>query len=115
MAALVKEKQEKRAEIAEKVKVKQERQAQVDEETLAKLEKEHKAEKEELMEEMWGQAEEGEQDNKQPNHHDQPNSAPPPPPPAPDCPICCESMTPPLRIFQCGNGHLVCGACKPKL
>ena len=75
MAALVKEKQEKREEIAEKVKVKQERQAQVDQETLAKLEKEHKAEREELMEEMWGQAEEGEKDNKQPvpNHHDQPH------------------------------------------
>ena len=57
MAALVKEKQKKRAEIAEKVKVKQERQVQVDQETLAKLEKEHKAEREELMEEMWGQAE----------------------------------------------------------
>ena len=99
------------------MKVKQERQAQVDQETLAKLEKEHKAEREELMEEMWGQAEEEEQDNKQPvpNHHDQPNSAPPPPPPAPDCPICFESMTPPIRIFQCGNGHLVCGGCKPKL
>ena len=119
MAALVKEKQEKRAEIAEKVKVKQERQVQVDQETLAKLEKEHKAEREELMEEMWGQAEEGEEekDNKQAasNHHNQPNSAPPPPPPAPDCPICFESMTPPIRIFQCGNGHLVCGSCKPKL
>ena len=57
MVALVKEKQDKRAEIAEKVKVKQERQVQVDQETLAKLEKEHKAEREELMEEMWGQAE----------------------------------------------------------
>jgi len=58
MAALVREKQEKRAEIAEKVKAKQERQAQVDQETLAKLEKEHKAEREELMEEIWGHAEE---------------------------------------------------------
>ena len=117
MAALMREKQEKRAEIAEKVKVKKERQVQVDQETLANLEKEHKAEREELMEEMWGQAEEEEQDNKQavPNHHDQPNSDPPPPPPAPDCPICFESMTPPTRIFQCGNGHLVCGGCKPKL
>ena len=117
MAALEKEKQEKRAEIAEKVKVKQERQVQADQETLAKLEKEHKAEREELMEEMWGQAEEGEQDNKgaAPNQHNQPNSVPPPPPPAPDCPICFESMTPPTRIFQCGNGHLVCGACNPKL
>ena len=116
MAALVKEKKEKRAEIAEKVKVKQERQVQADQETLAKLEKEHKAEREELMEEMWGQAEEGEQDNKQPvqNHQDQPKSATPPPP-APNCPICFESMTPPIRIFQCGNGHLVCGGCKPKL
>ena len=36
-------------------------------------------------------------------------------PPTPDCPICYEPMTPPTRIFQCGAGHLVCGACKPKL
>ena len=114
MAALVKEKQEKRAEIAEKVKVKKERQVQVDQETLAKLENEHKAEREELMEEMWGQAEEGEKDNKQPNQHNQSNSSRPLPP-APDCPICFESMTPPLRIFQCGNGHLVCDGWKPKL
>ena len=117
MAALVKEKQGKRTEIAEKVKVKKERQVQVDQETLAKLEKEHNSEREELMKEMWGQAEERKEDNKQPvqNHHDQPNSDPPTPPPAPDCPICFEPMTPPTRIFQCGNGHLVCGGCKPKL
>ena len=115
MAALEKEKEEKKSDISEKVKVKKERQLEVDHKAVEKLEKEHKSVRERLMEEMWGQADEGEQDNKQPNHHDQPNSAPPPPPPAPDCPICFESMTPPTRIFQCGNGHLVCGGCKPKL
>ena len=36
-------------------------------------------------------------------------------PAAPDCPICYELMTPPTRIFQCGAGHLVCAACRPRL
>ena len=108
MAALVKEKQEKRADIAAKVKVKQERQVQTDQEAVEKLEKEHKAEREGLMEEMWIKAavadddveqDQKEEDNKQapPNHRDIPNSASPPPPPAPDCPICFEPMTPPIR------------------
>ena len=44
-----------------------------------------------------------------------PSPPPPPPPPAPDCPICFEPMTPPTRIFLCGAGHLVCGACKSQL
>jgi len=43
---------------------------------------------------------------------------PPPPPPSsliPECPVCFESMKPPLQIFNCGNGHLVCSVCRPKL
>merc|ERR1712098_571685 len=33
----------------------------------------------------------------------------------PSCPICLESMvSPPIRIFNCGNGHLICSICKPK-
>merc|ERR1712129_663482 len=43
---------------------------------------------------------------------------PPPPPPSsliPECPVCFESMKPPLQIFTCGNGHLVCSVCRPKL
>jgi len=34
----------------------------------------------------------------------------------PSCPICLESMvSPPIRIFNCGNGHLICSICKPKV
>jgi len=34
---------------------------------------------------------------------------------APECPVCLERMAPPTQIFQCRNGHLVCGACRPGL
>ena len=76
-----------------------------------KLEKAQMSERAELIEEMWIQSaenddvdEEEEYNNKEkdenmqavPNHHDHSYSAPPPPS-APDCPICFESMTPPLR------------------
>jgi len=33
-------------------------------------------------------------------------------PQIPACPVCLEEMVPPTRIFQCGNGHLVCETCK---
>lgn len=33
-------------------------------------------------------------------------------PQIPECPVCLEEMVPPTRIFQCGNGHLVCETCK---
>ena len=105
------EKQGNRAEIAEKVKVKKERQSQADQKALGTLEKEQKSERVELMEEMWTKAaatdaaddeeesdnDKTDNDNKQavPNNHDQ--SAAPPPPSAPDCPVCFESMTPPMR------------------
>ena len=48
----------------------------------------------------------------------QPAKSPPPPPPSsliPSCPVCLESMRPPLQIFTCGNGHLVCSGCRPKV
>ena len=32
----------------------------------------------------------------------------------PSCPICLDSMKPPLKIFNCGNGHLICSSCQPK-
>jgi len=41
-----------------------------------------------------------------------------PAPPAsliPECPICMESMKPPLQIFTCSNGHLICSICRPKV
>ena len=111
MAALVKEKQDKRAEIAEKVKVKQERQAKVDQGILDDLEKRKKTVESELVAEMWKQVEEDEEGEDDKEEAINLN----PPPPAPDCPICYEPMVPPTRIFQCGAGHLVCGGCKPKL
>ena len=33
----------------------------------------------------------------------------------PECPVCYEYLTPPLQIYSCENGHLVCQDCKPKL
>jgi len=33
----------------------------------------------------------------------------------PECPICLEGMPPPMNIFNCPNGHFVCGNCKPKV
>ena len=42
-------------------------------------------------------------------------SASAPTPSAPECPVCMEIMTPPTRIYNCPNGHLVCAACKPKV
>jgi hypothetical protein len=36
-------------------------------------------------------------------------------PASPECLVCMDSMAPPAYIFQCGTGHKVCGACRPKL
>ena len=33
----------------------------------------------------------------------------------PECPVCYENLVPPLQIYSCENGHLVCQDCKPKL
>ena len=30
----------------------------------------------------------------------------------PECPVCLEEMKPPMRIFSCTNGHLICDDCK---
>ena len=48
------------------------------------------------------------------------HSTTPPPPPSPasllpSCPVCYERMKPPLQIFTCGNGHLICSSCKPEV
>eukprot|EP00092_Neocalanus_flemingeri_P005041 GFUD01005421.1.p1 GENE.GFUD01005421.1~~GFUD01005421.1.p1 ORF type:complete len:233 (-),score=59.50 GFUD01005421.1:213-911(-) len=34
--------------------------------------------------------------------------------PCPECPVCFEPFTPPTRIFQCANGHLLCEQCQDK-
>jgi len=31
-----------------------------------------------------------------------------------ECPVCLELMYPPIKIFQCGQGHALCGRCRPK-
>jgi len=33
----------------------------------------------------------------------------------PECPACYEEMRPPLQIYTCGNGHLICSTCKAKI
>merc|ERR1711971_43808 len=33
----------------------------------------------------------------------------------PECPVCFEEMAPPKQIFQCVNGHFVCGSCRPNI
>ena len=32
-----------------------------------------------------------------------------------ECPICFEDFKPSTKIYQCLNGHLYCGGCKPRL
>ena len=32
-----------------------------------------------------------------------------------ECPICCEEMVTPLKIFQCSQGHLLCENCFKKI
>ena len=46
-----------------------------------------------------------------------PSTQPPPPSPSsllPSCPVCYQTMKPPLQIFTCGTGHLMCSSCKSK-
>ena len=31
------------------------------------------------------------------------------------CPVCCEGLGAPRRIFQCSQGHPVCSSCRPRL
>jgi len=33
----------------------------------------------------------------------------------PECPVCLVKMAPPLQIFNCSNGHLICSLCKPRI
>jgi len=33
----------------------------------------------------------------------------------PECPVCLARLVPPTRIHHCVSGHLVCGACRPRL
>ena len=76
-----------------------------------KGEKEGQGEEESEEKREKGGGEEGEEEGEEEKEEGEERTSPP----TPDCPICYEPMTPPTRIFQCGAGHLVCGACKPKL
>ena len=31
-----------------------------------------------------------------------------------ECPVCLDEMRPPVKIFQCSNGHALCEECKDK-
>jgi len=42
-------------------------------------------------------------------------SVPVPEEQVPECPACMEKMKPPLQIFNCPNGHLICSDCKPEV
>jgi len=33
----------------------------------------------------------------------------------PECPVCYERMNPPMQIYTCGNGHVICSVCKEKV
>jgi hypothetical protein len=33
----------------------------------------------------------------------------------PECPVCLDKMKPPLQIFNCSNGHLICSTCRPSV
>ena len=33
----------------------------------------------------------------------------------PECPLCLVEMVPPLQIYQCVEGHLVCSECRPRV
>jgi hypothetical protein len=44
-----------------------------------------------------------------------PSAPPVPTPDFPECPVCFEEMKPPLEIFNCRNGHLICSVCRPRL
>ena len=101
MAAFVKEldeqKQEKTLEIAEKVKVKNERQWQQNQKVLDDLAKEHEAEELQVLKEFWKKADEEEEEVVEENNHVERKRSAHTVPPAPDCPICYESMYPPVR------------------
>jgi len=30
----------------------------------------------------------------------------------PECPVCIQKMVPPLQIFSCSNGHIICSNCR---
>jgi len=32
-----------------------------------------------------------------------------------ECPVCYERMNPPMQIYMCGNGHVICSVCKEKV
>ena len=32
----------------------------------------------------------------------------------PECPVCLTAMIPPLEIYQCHEGHLICSDCRPR-
>merc|ERR1712142_1156769 len=33
----------------------------------------------------------------------------------PECPVCLKKMSPPVKIFNCDNGHLICSSCRSRM
>ena len=91
---------------------------QKNQEELDNLKKKHKTEEAKMVTKILTKLDEEEEDEEEEERErvkeeKKENIYPPPPPP--ECPICYEPMVPPLRIYQCGDGHLICGACRPRL
>ena len=113
IATLLSAKKKEVAVMADEVSSMQKSLAKKNQEMLDSLRSKHKTEEVEMVTQLLSKfddeevAVEGDLDGEV---AEQPHL-----PPAPDCPICFEPMAPPTRIYQCGAGHLLCGACRPRL
>ena len=107
---LLKQRKIKIAEITQQQKENQNRQASENQEALENLSKEHKAQEVQMITSMLKEA-----DEERWLVHEDPEEKGASLPPPPDCPICFSAMIPPIRIFQCTAGHLVCSECRPKI
>ena len=116
ITTLVNAKKKEVAMMVDEVSLKQKTLAQKHQELLDSIRNKHKTEEIEMVTQLLAQLddEEGEQLDEEEEEEEVEREAIPLPP-APDCPICFEPMTPPTRIYQCGAGHLLCGACRPRL
>ena len=76
---------------------------------LNKLVQKHKAENADMVENILDNADDEAEDDVEAEEAEDKALV------APDCPICYETMSPPMRIFQCGAGHLVCVTCRQRL
>ena len=118
IAALEYEKREKVGMMADALSKRRNSLTQQNQEVLDNLKNKHKTEETEMvtkfmtrLDEEEEKEEEEEEDEEKEEKENIGLSIPPPP----ECPICYEPMVPPARIYQCGDGHLICSACRPQL